>query len=163
MTELTQVPFADLTFVDNPEPRCPCVLLLDTSSSMAGSSIDQLNAGLRQFQKELGNDALASQRVEVAVITFGPVKVVQDFITADHYAPTELIADGDTPIGACHHRGARTDPPAQAAVPGQRHCLLPALGVPHHRWCANGSLGGGRQSHQGRRTIKVVVILSRRR
>lgn len=99
MTELTQVPFADLSFVDNPEPRCPCVLLLDTSTSMAGSSIDQLNAGLRQFQKELGNDALASQRVEVAVITFGPVKVVQDFITADHYAPTELIAEGDTPIG----------------------------------------------------------------
>ncbi len=100
MTELSQVPFADLTFVDNPEPRCPCVLLLDTSSSMAGPSIDQLNAGLRQFQKELGNDALASQRVEIAVITFGPVKVVQDFITADNYAPTDLRAEGDTPIGA---------------------------------------------------------------
>jgi len=84
MTELTQVPFADLTFVDNPEPRCPCVLLLDTSSSMSGPSIDQLNAGLHQFQKELANDALASQRVEIAVITFGPVQVVQDFITADH-------------------------------------------------------------------------------
>ena len=100
MTELNQVPFGDLTFVDNPEPRCACVLLLDTSSSMSGRSIDQLNAGLRQFQKELAGDALASQRVEIAVITFGPVKVVQDFITADHYAPTELSAEGDTPIGA---------------------------------------------------------------
>ena len=99
MTELTQVPFADLTFVDNPEPRCACVLLLDTSSSMSGRSIDQLNAGLRQFQKELAGDALASQRVEIAIITFGPVKVVQ-FITADHYAPTELSTEGDTPIGA---------------------------------------------------------------
>ena len=99
MTELNQLPFADMTFVDNPEPRCPCVLLLDTSTSMAGASIDQLNAGLRQFQKELANDALASQRVEIAVITFGPVKVVQDFITADLYAPTELRAEGDTPIG----------------------------------------------------------------
>ncbi len=67
---------------------------------MAGPSIDQLNAGLRQFQKELGNDALASQRVEIAVITFGPVKVVQDYITADNYAAAELRADGDTPIGA---------------------------------------------------------------
>jgi uncharacterized protein YegL len=107
MTELSQVPCADLTFVDNPEPCCPCVLLLDTSSSMDGPSIDQLNAGLRQFQKELGNDALASQRVEIAVITFGPVKVVQDFITADNYAPAELRAEGDTPIGAAINRPAR--------------------------------------------------------
>ena len=30
MNELAQVPFADVGFVDNPEPRCPCVLLLDT-------------------------------------------------------------------------------------------------------------------------------------
>jgi hypothetical protein len=36
MTNLTQVPFAELTFIDNPEPRCPCVLLLDTSGSMSG-------------------------------------------------------------------------------------------------------------------------------
>jgi hypothetical protein len=31
MTQLTQVPFADIGFVNNPEPRCPCVLLLDAS------------------------------------------------------------------------------------------------------------------------------------
>ncbi|MBO0723514.1 MAG: hypothetical protein J2P41_22000, partial [Blastocatellia bacterium] len=35
MNELPeQVPFPDPEFVDNPEPRCPCVLLLDTSGSM---------------------------------------------------------------------------------------------------------------------------------
>jgi uncharacterized protein with von Willebrand factor type A (vWA) domain len=31
---LEQVPFPEPEFVDNPEPRCPCVLLLDTSGSM---------------------------------------------------------------------------------------------------------------------------------
>ena len=32
-------------FVDNPEPRCPCVLLLDVSGSMTGSRIQALNNG----------------------------------------------------------------------------------------------------------------------
>ncbi len=58
MPQLAQVPFSDVSFVDNPEPRCPCVLLLDTSS-MSGSRIDQLNAGLKQFQKELAADPMA--------------------------------------------------------------------------------------------------------
>ena len=62
MTQLAQVPFSDLTFVDNPEPRCPCVLLLDASGSMAGQPIKQLNAGLNQFQQELGSDPLAAKR-----------------------------------------------------------------------------------------------------
>ena len=100
MPQLAQVPFSDVSFVDNPEPRCPCVLLLDTSSSMSGSRIDQLNAGLKLFQQELAADPMASKRVEIAVITFGPVRVVQDFVTADLYAPTELVAEGDTPMGA---------------------------------------------------------------
>ena len=40
-------------FVENAEPRCPCVLLLDTSGSMSGEPIAELNAGLRSFQEEL--------------------------------------------------------------------------------------------------------------
>lgn len=55
-------------FAENPEPRCPCVLLLDTSGSMQGAAIDALNQGLRTFQEELTKDALASKQVEVAVV-----------------------------------------------------------------------------------------------
>ena len=39
-------------FSDNPEPRCPCVLLLDTSGSMQGEPIAALNKGLQAFVDE---------------------------------------------------------------------------------------------------------------
>jgi uncharacterized protein YegL len=98
MTQLPQVPFADVTFVDNPEPRCACVLLLDTSGSIAGQPISQLSAGLKQFQKELAGDPLAA-RVELVIITFGPVRVQQDFVTADMFAAPHLATEGGTPMG----------------------------------------------------------------
>ena len=49
-------------FAENPEPRCPCVLLLDTSSSMRGARIAALNEGLRAFRDDLMQDALALRR-----------------------------------------------------------------------------------------------------
>jgi len=36
-------------FAENPEPRCPCVLLLDVSGSMAGQPINELNEGIQLF------------------------------------------------------------------------------------------------------------------
>jgi len=72
MSELDQVPFGGVEFADNPEPRCPCVLLLDTSGSMGGAKIAELNKGLQTFAEELHSDAMASKRVELAIITFGP-------------------------------------------------------------------------------------------
>ncbi len=58
-------------FADNPEPRCPVVLVLDTSGSMKGQALTELNEGLRAFSSALRSDPLSSLRVEVAVITFG--------------------------------------------------------------------------------------------
>lgn len=85
----------------NPESRCPCVLLLDTSGSMSGPPIKELNDGLQVFQTNLRNDDLAMMRVEVSVITFGgSVAIAQDFVTADQFEPTELDASGDTPMGS---------------------------------------------------------------
>ena len=41
--------FDQTEFAENPEPRCPVVLVLDTSGSMQGKAINELNEGLRAF------------------------------------------------------------------------------------------------------------------
>jgi uncharacterized protein YegL len=115
-------------FAENPEPRVPCVLLLDTSGSMStvvGNSgevarhtgtqegsqynpssvpstrIDSLNEGLVTFKESLAADSLASRRAEIAIVTFGGViTTVQDFVTAQHFYPPRLDATGGTPMGA---------------------------------------------------------------
>lgn len=100
-----QIPFGSDNFADNPEPRCPCVLLLDTSGSMGGMPIMQLNEGVRTFKQELLADPLATKRVEVAVVTFGPVTVESDFHTVPNFHPRELETTGDTPMGAAIKMG----------------------------------------------------------
>ena len=82
-TTLDQVPFGGAEFAENPEPRCPCILLLDTSGSMKGEPIAQLNEGLVVFKDELTADPLAQKRVEVALKRVG--------------ARVELTVDDDGP------------------------------------------------------------------
>lgn len=85
----------------NPEPRVPCVLLLDVSGSMSGDKIHELNAGLEAIRTELLKDEQAARRVELAVVTFGgKVEVAQDFTLPSEFKPPTLVAEGDTPMGA---------------------------------------------------------------
>jgi len=87
-------------FAENPEPRCPCILLLDVSTSMSGEKIKALNEGLQTFQTDLNKDDLAKKRVEVAIITFASsVEVVQEFVTADQFEAPTLKAQGTTAMG----------------------------------------------------------------
>ncbi len=107
-------------FADNPEPRCPVVLVLDTSGSMKGEPIQELNEGLKAFSNELKSDNLAALRVEVALITFGgkvraidvrspdrkeiPFDAHQAFTSVDHFEPPTLEAHGETPMGEAIQR-----------------------------------------------------------
>lgn len=88
-------------FVENPENRCPVILLLDTSGSMSGQPIQELNRGLAAFKEDVLKDSQASLSVEVAMITFGSIaKLIQDFVTIDQFTPPVLEVDGLTPMGA---------------------------------------------------------------
>jgi len=88
-------------FAENPEPRCPCVLLLDTSGSMQGDPLDAMLAGLEAFRFDLAVDPLAARRVEVAVVAFdNRIQVVQDFVSPDRFEIPALSAEGMTHVGA---------------------------------------------------------------
>ena len=107
MSEQIEYPgFKDVEFPENPEPRVPCVLLLDTSGSMTGEPIAELNEGLITLKDTLAADVLASKRAEIAIVTFGGVvTTVQDFVTAEHFQPPHLHASGGTPMGQAIMRG----------------------------------------------------------
>jgi len=83
------------------QPHLAAVLLLDTSSSMAGLNIRQLNEGMQTLKEEISNDELARKRVELAVVTFGNggVNVINDFSAIENFKPPTLVADGGTPMG----------------------------------------------------------------
>jgi len=116
---MAQETLADVEFADNPEPRCAVVLLLDTSGSMSGRPIQELNEGIQAFEKSLKADKLASLRVEISIVTFGPVctrdvrgegngdlgtDAEHAFVTADNFQAPTLPITGDTPMGAAMTR-----------------------------------------------------------
>ena len=79
------------------EMRCPVVVLVDKSSSMAGNPIMELNKGIKIFQTQIQNDEVASKRLEVAVITFGSdIEVIRDFSLLEGTAIETIEASGAT-------------------------------------------------------------------
>jgi uncharacterized protein YegL len=68
---------------------------------------------------------MAAKRVEVAIVTFGPVQIVQHFVTADAFQAPHLIASGDTPMGAAIQNAV--------ALVAERKATYKANGIGYYR------------------------------
>lgn len=87
--------------VTNPTARVPICLCLDTSSSMAGEPIAELERGVASFFEEVMADELARHAAEVAIVTFAESAVrVVDFASLERQQPPRLHAAGSTAMGA---------------------------------------------------------------
>ncbi len=85
--------------LNNGEDKCLCVLLLDTSGSMSGNGIAELNQGLKQFQEQTLEDETAASRLEVAIITFGGrVQQIQSPALLTDFEMPILTPSGTTPM-----------------------------------------------------------------
>lgn len=85
------------------EPKCPLVLLLDTSGSMIEAiegkrKIDALNDGINVLKESL--DDLTKKRLEIAVVTFGGTVKKGEFLSPNKFEPVNFEAGGLTPMGA---------------------------------------------------------------
>ncbi|MGX3012147.1 vWA domain-containing protein [Helicobacter sp. 23-1044] len=94
--------------VNNPTARIPICLCLDTSSSMAGAPINELNEGVKMFYNAIANDEMAVHSAEICVVTFGynGFECLVDFssLNVQKNSPT-LIANGLTPLGEAVNLG----------------------------------------------------------
>lgn len=77
-------------------------LCLDTSGSMRGHPINELNAGTRMFYDTVRNDRTAKYMADISIVTFGgdEAKCIQDFAHVSEVSvPPSLKAEGMTPMG----------------------------------------------------------------
>lgn len=88
--------------VNNPTARVPVCLCLDTSGSMDGQPINELNEGVRLFYNAIKEDETALYSAEISIVTFGGnnAECIADFASLELQpnAP-KLSASGMTPMG----------------------------------------------------------------
>ena len=87
--------------VNNPTARVPVCLCLDTSGSMDGTPINELNEGVKLFYDAIREDETALYSAEISIVTFGgEALLIEDFanINRQPVAPV-LGANGMTPMG----------------------------------------------------------------
>ena len=98
----------------NYEQKCPVVMVLDVSGSMGFSSgdsddttlipIDEVNAGLKSFAQDVSADDIASNRLELCIISFGcDTRLEQDFELIKHIEMPVLKTRGTTALVDAMH------------------------------------------------------------
>ena len=95
-------------YVNNPNQRTPCVLVLDASYSMSTKTssgktrIQLLNEGLKEFEKALRSDSTALTRVQVSIVLVGgpnsTAELLMDWTDANYFTAFKLKEGGNTPL-----------------------------------------------------------------
>jgi uncharacterized protein YegL len=95
-------------YVNNPNQRTPCVLVLDASWSMSSKTssgktrIEQLNEGLHELENALKSDPTALTRVQLSIVIVGgpnsQAELLMDWTDANNFTAFDLIPDGNTPL-----------------------------------------------------------------
>ena len=86
---------------NNPSARIAVCLCLDTSTSMQGEAIRELNAGIELFFDAIKNDETAKYAAEICIVTFdSSVKCLLDFSNIERVREVpKLTAEGNTFMG----------------------------------------------------------------
>lgn len=85
------------TIVNASEPHMACLLLLDTSGSMGGDPIRELNEGLNKFKLDVCEDKTTRDVLDIAIVEFNSgLNVVQEFVPIEYMEPVNLEARGGT-------------------------------------------------------------------
>ncbi|MBG2914239.1 VWA domain-containing protein [Proteus terrae subsp. cibarius] len=164
MMEHLMIP--DVALVDNSEQRTPLILVLDSSGSMYGQPIQQLNEGLKLLEQELKNDVIAAKRVRILVIEYGgydQCTVHGDWKDAMDFTAPVLEANGTTPMGqaitlALEEIEAEKQRFKQAGVAYTRPWLfLMSDGVPTDQWEQAAQLC--RQAEESQKTAVFPIMV----
>lgn len=93
--------------VNNPTARVPICLCLDTSGSMYGQPIQELNEGVRLFYKTIREDETALYSAEISIVTFGEnAQCMADFASLQLQPNAPILsANGMTPMGEAVNMG----------------------------------------------------------
>ena len=95
-----QLQLDDSELANNPNTRIPICIALNTSGSMDGKKIDELNRGVNIFLKTIFEDEITRYSADIAILTFGgTVEKVLDFGAVEDIKLPKFLAHGGTPMG----------------------------------------------------------------
>jgi uncharacterized protein YegL len=87
--------------VENPTPRVPVCLCIDTSGSMGGQRISELIDGINMFYSAIEEDDDAHDAAEICIVEFNSgTNVIQDYANVDRISRiSSIVTNGMTCMG----------------------------------------------------------------
>jgi uncharacterized protein YegL len=100
--------FFDLELMNNQEQKLPCVLILDTSTSMLGQPIEELKNGLNSFVQGVKDDNYACIQAQIMVIKCGDdAEIICDWTDAKSFEIPSVSADGINNLSYAVHLASK--------------------------------------------------------